>query len=111
MRNGWRSGEWLVVDDESGHVIHSSDAVRRWDGVIVRRDQDEPPHPQWFVRAKADPYPVPFVRPDVPTGHVCQTISPFFPGTTTRRPVGAASHLSVAERIGDMEIGCSFTVF
>lgn len=110
VRNQWRSGDWLVVDDESGFVCYASETIRRWDGLIVRADQNEPPHPQWFIRAKGDPYPVPFVRSDFPQEHVCTTIGPFFDGTTVRRPVGVASHLYVADTIGTMEIGCSFTV-
>lgn len=108
----YRPGEWLVVDDESGHVVHSSDVVKRWDGIYVRKDQNEPPHPQWFVRAKDDPRPVPFVRPDEPSGRLCRSISEYIPGTTSKRPKGAAGHLYIADQgIGSMEIGCSFMVY
>ena len=111
FRNRHNKGKWLVVDDESGFIEYSDKVVKRWDGVIVRKDQDEPIHPQYFIKAKGDPYPVPYVRPDSDSGLTCSTIGPFYPNTTTRRLVGAASHLKVADKIGDMEIECSFTVF
>lgn len=111
MAKGWRPGDWLVVDDESGLTIYASESVRRWDGLVVRKDQNEFPHPQWFIRSKNDPRPVPFVRPDRPAERICRTIPAFYPGTTVRRPKGAASHLKVADGgVGTMELGCSFVV-
>lgn len=111
MRRDWRPGDWLVVDDESGHTIYASDSVKRWDGLIVRKDQNEYPHPQWFIRPRNDPKPVPFVRRDRDAAPICTSIGVFYPGTFTRRPKGAASHLKVGDSgIGSMEIGCSFVV-
>lgn len=108
---GWRPHDWLVIDDESGLTIRASESVRRWDGLIVRKDQDERPHPQWFIRSRNDPKPAPFVRNQPPAARICKTIPVFYPGTTTRRPKGAASHLKVADGgVGTMEIGCSFVV-
>jgi hypothetical protein len=107
----WRSRDWLVVDDESGHTIYASESVKRWDGLIVRKDQNEYPHPQWFVRSRNDPRPVPFVRRDPDQQPVCTSIGVFIPGTGVRRPRGAASHLKVGDDgIGSMQIGCSFVV-
>lgn len=108
----WRPGDWLVKDDESGFTLYASETVRRWDGLIVRKDQNEPPHPQWFIRAKDDPRPVSPVRTRELAGRICSTVSEYIPGTTTKRPKGAAAHLHIADQgIGSMEIGCSFMVY
>jgi hypothetical protein len=109
-RNRWRKGRWLVKDDESDEVLYSDQVVRRWDGMYVRRDQDEPIDPQWFITSKNDPVAPPFVRPDEPAPRACRTISPYGPGTQilSRFP---GYNLFVGASIGSMEIGCSFTVF
>ena len=109
QRNRWRRGRWLVIDDESGFVEYSDKVVRRWDGMYVRKDQNEPPDPQWYISAPADPPPVPFVRPDEPIEQVCQTIPPYINGVL--QATGPGTSLYVGTSIGSMEIECSFTVF
>jgi hypothetical protein len=138
-RNRWRRGQWLVRDDESGFVHYADQVVRRWDGMYVRKDQDEPIDPQWFITAESDPTNVPFVRPDQPAGPACKTRSPFYPpGQLIQESVSVDSDgfeledgsgllltefpqariprfvgydLYVGIGIGLMEIECSFTVF
>jgi len=138
-RNRWRRGKWLVRDDESGFVEYSDRVVRRWDGLYVRKDQDEPIDPQWFIQADSDPKPVPFVRPDELAPPTCKTSPPFppfpgpgiggmllnpddpgFPGLRyvwvwpdARPPAPASPGTSVfvGTSIGKMEIECSFMVF
>jgi len=140
-RNRWRRGKWLVRDDESGFVEYSDRVVRRWDGLYVRKDQDEPIDPQWFIQADSDPKPVPFVRPDDPSGPYCKTRSPFYPpGELLQEQAGddvqdygflledgsgtlatefaqrlltrfPGYDLYVGASIGTMEIECSFSVF
>jgi len=138
-RNRWRRGRWLVQDDESGFVHYSDQVVRRWDGLYVRKDQDEPIDPQWFITSENDPAPLPFVRPEAAAGPACKTRSPFTPvGEMTQESATVDSYpllledgsgslntefpqraiarfagydLYVGSSIGSMEIGCSFSVF
>lgn len=109
-RNRWRRGRWLVVDDESGAVLYNDQVVRRWDGMYVRKDQDEPIDPQWFITAESDPTNVPFVRPDQPAGPACKT-GPAY--DAANRPIKSfpGYNLYVGSSIGSMEIECSFIVF
>ena len=69
-RNRWKRGRWLVVDDESGEVLYSDQVVRRWDGMYVRKDQDEPIDPQWFITSENDPAPLTDRAIGVKTEHV-----------------------------------------
>ena len=108
-RNRWRRGKWLVRDDESGFVEYSDRVVRRWDGLYVRKDQDEPIDPQWFIQADSDPKPVPFVRPDELAPQVCLTSPPYL--NNVPAPASPGTSVFVGTSIGKMEIECSFTVF
>lgn len=109
-RNRWRRGQWLVRDDESGFVHYADQVVRRWDGMYVRKDQDEPIDPQWFITAESDPTNVPFVRPDQPAGPACKTGPCYDPA---RKPIKnfPGYSLYIGSSIGSMEIECSFIVF
>jgi hypothetical protein len=109
-RNRWRRGKWLVQDDESGFVHYSDQVVRRWDGLYVRKDQDEPIDPQWFITSENDPAPLPFVRPEAAAGPACKTARAY---DNNSRPLKLfpGYSLYVGSSIGTMEIGCSFIVF
>lgn len=72
---GWKRGDWLLVDDESGFVIRHSDAAKRWDGALVARSQNEERNPQEFVKARRDPAPLRDVRPQAEVSGYCP--SPF----------------------------------
>lgn len=94
MRNGWREGRHLVVDDYSGRVYFSDEVMRTWDGLIVKRDGNEEErtrHPQDFVRAKKDPYPASPIRTRHST-HTVDFIDTNIVGSVTK-PVGAGDHL------------------
>lgn len=65
-KNYFSSGEWNVTCDVCSEKIKSSEARRRWDGLIVCPDDYEERHPQDFVRARMDKISVPFTRP-IPT--------------------------------------------
>lgn len=62
-KNYFSSGEWNVTCDVCSEKIKSSEARRRWDGLLVCSDDYEERHPQDFVRARMDKISVPFVRP------------------------------------------------
>ena len=94
IRNRHVVGEHLVVDDESGIVGYASEMRTRWDGAMVREKGWETKHPQYFVRAKRDPYPLKNVRPAAVVDEPTNVISTFIGETSVRTPLtGPAAHL------------------
>jgi hypothetical protein len=90
----FKQGSYLIRDDLSGKIVFADEIVERWDGTIMRRvgtEDEVHRHPQDFIRAKADPYPVSPMRPGGPTALVD------FAGTNVVQgivlPLGAAQHL------------------
>lgn len=63
--NSYRRGGTLGICDECGFKYRMSELRKRWDGMMVCKDDWEPRHPQEFVRGKADriKYPGP-IRPE-----------------------------------------------
>ncbi len=61
------SGDWNIICDVCAKKVKASETKRRWDGLIVCKDDYEFRHPQDFLKAKTDKIAVPFVRnpPDV----------------------------------------------
>ena len=131
-RNRYRKGKWLVVDDESGQVLYSDQVVRRWDGMYVRKDQDEPIDPQWFITSENDPKSLPFVRPDEASPPACKTRPAYqndgiwalgvgtmvieesfivYPSYRAPLKPFPGYNLYVGSSVSRMEIGCSFIVF
>ena len=51
----WRSGDYKLIDDESGLTIFASEARTLWDGSIRHFSSFETRHPQEFVKARNDP--------------------------------------------------------
>ena len=99
IRNGWRIGDHLVVDDLSGFVEWASDCVKRYDGILMLRrgNQDEVArHPQEFVKARRDPKALRDIRPeplvDAPINTIVGLIYAVN-GNLVTRPNGAATHL------------------
>ncbi len=66
MSRGWSyaSGEWNLLCDVCAKKIKSSEALHRWDGLIVCKDDFEPRHSLDFVRTKHDKIAVPYSRPN-----------------------------------------------
>jgi hypothetical protein len=92
-RNRHRIGVHLVKDDESDFVYYSDEVATDYDGSVKHRSQIEGRHPQDFVRAKGDPYPVSPIRPD-PDTIITDLSMPLFIGNTQLlTPVGPATHL------------------
>lgn len=61
----WVSGDHNVICDLSGFEVKRSDCLKRWDGLLVRRQDWEPRHPQDFLRVKPDRIRVADPRPDI----------------------------------------------
>ena len=55
-----------MVSDRSGLVFPANEIVRQWDGLLVHKDEEEPRHPQEFVRGVVDDYAVRNPRPPAP---------------------------------------------
>ena len=92
-RRGFRIGDHLVVDDESGFVEYASNIKECWDGTLRRSNQYEARHPQEFVRPKGDPYPVYPIRTEPMPELENNTIPLSVGNTNIPTAVGAASHI------------------
>jgi hypothetical protein len=106
-RNRHKRGDWLAQDDESGLVHYASEMVRRWDGMRVHRRTDEPIPPQWFIRAKNDPKPLSWVRPEQVTSGGCPHPLVLVGGNAYRGPWARL----FLKPLGEMQIGCNFVVY
>lgn len=97
-RNGWKSGDWLVQDEESGATRYASQTRRDWQGLVVTSRYADPEQSQDFIKPLDDPRPVDYMSriPDVLT---VSTTAPAYAGRNTlvRAPLGAANHLFTQE--------------
>lgn len=60
----YRAGDHYLICDECGSKIRRSESRKRWDGLIVCREDWETRHPQDFVRGKRDRQAVAVSRPE-----------------------------------------------
>lgn len=115
-RRGWKRGDWLVRDEESGFTEYASKVRRDYYGVLTKNP--DPRHPQDFIKAKADPF---IGDPQNPPIYIYDTsaydLGDFVGVTTVPAPVGPATHLfnpAAANPsnpgIGRMVIGSNFVV-
>ena len=63
IRNTYRPGDYLCIDDRTGMTVYASDTVKEWNGLRVHRDRFEERHPQDFVKGRVDNQSVPDARP------------------------------------------------
>src|ERR1700744_2070089 len=59
-RNYFKSGEWNVYCMVCNRKIKSGESLKRWDGLIVCREDYENRHPMDFLRARQERISVPF---------------------------------------------------
>lgn len=117
-RRGWKSGEWLVRDEESGFVEYGSNVRRDYYGVLTKKDQCDHVHPQNFVKAKNDPHiQFPQASPEYVYDTSAYNLGAFIGQTNIPAPVGPATHLfnpsavqGADPGIGDMAISTTFVV-
>lgn len=57
-------GDFWRICEVCGFKCRSSETSKRWDGLIVCREDFEPRHPQDFVRGRKDRQNVPDPRPE-----------------------------------------------
>jgi len=117
MRRGWKKGEWLVRDEESGFIEYGSNVRRDYYGVLKRKDQCDHFHPQDFVRAKNDPFTkYPQASPALTYDTSAYNQGQFVGVTTVTAPIGPATHLfnpsflGGSQGVGEMVIGTTFEV-
>lgn len=60
----YKPGSWNVICDECGFEFKSHQLHKRWDGLMVCREDWEPDHPQKYLRVTEDNQTVPFVKPE-----------------------------------------------
>lgn len=60
----WISGDPWLQCDRSGFKVRKSQTRQEWNGLIVRKVDWEPRHPQDFVRGRADKQSFPGARPE-----------------------------------------------
>jgi len=59
-------GTWLCVCDVCGFEFHSDELSKRWDGLMVCKDDYEQRHPSDYVRVVPEHIVPPWVRPEPP---------------------------------------------
>jgi hypothetical protein len=57
-------GDFWRICDVCGFKCRASETSKRWDGLMVCREDFEPRHPQDFVRGRRDRQNVPDPRPE-----------------------------------------------
>lgn len=62
-RNWFKNGEWNVWCMVCNRKIKSGEALKRWDGLIVCKDDYENRHPLDFLRTRQERITVPFSAP------------------------------------------------
>lgn len=119
-RRGWKRGDWLVRDEESGFTEYASKVRRDYYGKLTR--DPDPRHPQDFIKAKADPFiNEPQAPPEYSYNTSAYNLGDYVGGTTVVSPYGPADHLFRVQTfsqggggspagIGEMVIGSSFIV-
>jgi hypothetical protein len=93
-RRGWKKGDWLVKDEESGFTEYGSRVAYDYYGVLKLKKQGDHLHPQDFIKPKDDPYPVTPVSEPLRDFQLDEsTIGFFVDSTSIETPQGAALHL------------------
>lgn len=78
MRNSYIPGNWVALCDSCGRKFKALDLQRRWDGLMVCKEDYELRHPSDFLRVQREKIAVAFSRPyplaDVFTGYTCSIV-------------------------------------
>lgn len=109
-RRGWKKGDWLVKDEESGFTEYASRVERDYWGVLKLKEQGDRLHPQMFVKAKEDPHAVPFISPPNRSYDATENTQFFIGDTSIEQPRGAGFHIAYPG-IGSAGIEYNFFVW
>jgi hypothetical protein len=72
-------GSYNVICDVCGFKIKSTESRKRWDGLVVCKDDWEERHILDFYRGTRDSFPLPFTRPEPADNY----ITGIYPGETS----------------------------
>ena len=64
MQNWLKLGDWNVICDSCGRKFKASTMRKRWDGLLVCREDYEAKHPQLSLKVRGDKQYVPDPRPE-----------------------------------------------
>jgi len=64
MQNWLKLGDWNVVCDSCGRKFKASTMRKRWDGLLVCKEDFEVKHPQLSLKVHGDKQTVPIPRPE-----------------------------------------------
>lgn len=95
MRNGWRKGQFLIIDSESGMTRYSGQVKKDYTGEMVTKRYTDCEQPQDFIKPSDDPRPIPFSNPGLQSFDVSTCLPEFVGMTNVFTPFGAANHLFV----------------
>lgn len=111
-RNGWKRGNWLVQDEESGFTTYGTEVGRDYYGVLKIKKQMDKAHPQMFVRAKGDPYVVEPINPPFRNyDEACLSNQGFYVNNSTVPVLPSPGQSLYRPAIPDAVIGCTFYVY
>jgi len=63
MKNYLDLGNWNALCDSCGRKFKASQLLRRWDGLMVCKEDYETRHPSDFLRVQRERISVPWARP------------------------------------------------
>lgn len=111
-RRGWKKGDWLVQDEESGFTEYGTDVGYDYYGVLKKKNQMDQAHPQDFIRAKEDPTPVWPESPTFDAFNLTESVVGFTVGTTSVLTQTASPALHIYRPgIGEAIVGYDFFVY
>lgn len=64
MSTYFKKGSWNVICDVCGFEYKSHEVQRRWDGLMVCKEDWEARHELDFYRIKPEKPPIPWAKPD-----------------------------------------------
>ena len=65
MQNWLQLGNWNAICDSCGRKFKASSLMKRWDGLMVCKEDFEVKHPQLSIRIPEENVAPPWVRPEV----------------------------------------------
>ena len=98
MKNHLILGDWNVLCDSCGRKFKASQVQKRWDGLMVCKEDWEMRHPQDFLRVQKERIAVPFSRP-----YPAQDT--FIPWNYTEKPTDALGLVETFTKLYAKNIG------
>ena len=93
VRNRWKNGDWLMVDQISGVIYYASEVVTDWDGTYRLATDIDGKHPDLIRKPIIKERYPDRVSPTDTAPVPSNTLPQFIGGTTVRRPVSPADGL------------------